>query len=192
MNEEKEIIRGSFFNSSIILIVGILLFIISVIACNCFNSGNPLDFSGSDKGGGVFYAIGVMLLIISAVLYYYLGACEICITNKRVYGRAAFRTNVDLPLDSISSVGTIGLFRGITVATSSRSVKFMLVKNHKDIHKEIRKLLIGRQNETKYIAIEQEIPQSNADELKKYKELLDCEVITQEEFEIKKKQLLDL
>ncbi|MBQ2940785.1 MAG: SHOCT domain-containing protein [Clostridia bacterium] len=33
---------------------------------------------------------------------------------------------------------------------------------------------------------------SNADELKKYKELLDSGVITQEEFDAKKKQLLGL
>lgn len=40
--------------------------------------------------------------------------------------------------------------------------------------------------------ITQEIPQSNADELKKYKDLLDSGVITEEEFEVKKKQLLGL
>ena len=34
--------------------------------------------------------------------------------------------------------------------------------------------------------------QSNADELKKYKELLDSGVITQEEFDAKKKQILGL
>jgi len=40
--------------------------------------------------------------------------------------------------------------------------------------------------------IKQEIPQSNADELKKYKELLDSGIISQEEFDEKKKQLLGL
>ena len=35
-------------------------------------------------------------------------------------------------------------------------------------------------------------PQSNADELKKYKDLLDADIITQEEFDAKKKQLLGL
>ena len=44
-------------------------------------------------------------------------------------------------------------------------------------------------NET---VIKQELPQSNADELKKYKDLLDSGVITQEEFDTKKKQLLGL
>ena len=36
------------------------------------------------------------------------------------------------------------------------------------------------------------VPVSHADELKKYKELLDAGAITQEEFEAKKKQLLGL
>jgi predicted Zn-dependent peptidase len=40
--------------------------------------------------------------------------------------------------------------------------------------------------------IKQEIQPSSADELKKYKELLDSGVITQEEFDAKKKQLLGL
>ena len=40
--------------------------------------------------------------------------------------------------------------------------------------------------------INQESHQSNADELKKYKELLDSGIITQEEFDAKKKQLLGL
>ena len=40
--------------------------------------------------------------------------------------------------------------------------------------------------------IRQEMPQSGADELKKYKELLDGGVISQEEFDAKKKQLLGL
>ena len=40
--------------------------------------------------------------------------------------------------------------------------------------------------------INQESHQSNADEIKKYKELLDSGIITQEEFDAKKKQLLGL
>ena len=40
--------------------------------------------------------------------------------------------------------------------------------------------------------VKQEIPQSNAEELRRYKELLDLGVITQDEFDAKKKQLLGL
>ncbi len=42
------------------------------------------------------------------------------------------------------------------------------------------------------MTIKQEIPQSNADELAKYKDLLDKGIISQEEFDAKKKQLLGL
>ena len=44
----------------------------------------------------------------------------------------------------------------------------------------------------KEIVVQHNEPASHADELKKYKELLDSGVISQEEFEAKKKQLLGL
>ena len=54
-------------------------------------------------------------------------------------------------------------------------------------------MLIERQKiPTSTTTIKQEIPQSNADELKKYKDLLDSGIITQEEFDAKKEQLLRL
>ena len=57
----------------------------------------------------------------------------------------------------------------------------------------IRKLLVDRQSKPAAAqTIKQEVPQSNADELKKFKELLDMGIITQEEFDAKKKQLLGL
>lgn len=42
------------------------------------------------------------------------------------------------------------------------------------------------------VVVERTISESSADELKKYKDLLDSGIITAEEFEIKKKKLLDL
>ena len=70
----------------------------------------------------------------------------------------------------------------------------MGIQNNMEIHKTISNLLLERQNMPVYSApiAKQGIPQSNADELKKFKELLDSGVITQEEFDAKKKQLLGL
>ena len=62
-----------------------------------------------------------------------------------------------------------------------------------EIHNCVSDLLIERQTKpTAATAIKQEAPKSDADELKKYKELLDSGIITQEEFDAKKKQLLGL
>ena len=66
----------------------------------------------------------------------------------------------------------------------------MAIQNRNDIHKAITNLLIDRQNKTSAKA--DYAPQSNAEELKKYKDLLDSGVISQEEFDAKKKQLLGL
>lgn len=85
------------------------------------------------------------------------------------------------------------MFSGLAVTTASGAIKFAMLKNRDELHEEISKLLVARQEKpAASAAIRQEIPQSNADELKKYKDLLDSGVISQEEFDAKKKQLLGL
>lgn len=129
--------------------------------------------------------------IFGVIFYYATRKIELTVTDKRVYGVATFGKRVDLPFDSISSVGTG--WKKIAVATSSGKIVFRGIKNCEKIHKALSALLMERQSKTPVATtIKQELPQSNADELKKYKELLDSGVITQEEFDAKKKQLLSL
>ena len=117
---------------------------------------------------------------------------ELTITDKRAYGKAAFGQRVDLPLDSISSIKT-GIFKSLTVSTSSSQLTFAGILNLDEFHSILSKLIVERQNKpVATTTIKQEISQSNADELKKYKDLLDSGVISQEEFDAKKKQLLGL
>ena len=69
----------------------------------------------------------------------------------------------------------------------------MYVANASEIHAVINDLLINRQESNKHGSIntiQQEI--SEADELMKFKNLLDNGIISQEEFEAKKKQLLGI
>ena len=67
--------------------------------------------------------------------------------------------------------------------------KRMILVNAQFIHVAISELL-KKQQKTEDRTVE--VKSSNADELKKYKELLDDGVITQDEFDAKKKQLLGL
>ncbi len=143
--------------------------------------------------GGI--AIGVAL--ICWLIYAWMRSYELTVTDKRVYGCAAFGKRIDLPVDSVSAVGTKAL-KGITVATSSGAIAFRAIKNRDEIHQYISNLLIERQNKADLAipaAANVAVPvpaTSNADELKKYKELMDCGAISQEEFDAKKKQLLGL
>lgn len=140
----------------------------------------------------ILIVTGILVAIAFGLLYVAVSKTSITVTNKRVFGCAMFGKRVDLPNDSISAVGTSAL-DGIDVATSSGTIKFKCISNKNEIHKCISQILIERQHQpVTATTIKQEIPQSNADELKKYKELLDSGVISQEEFDAKKKQILGL
>ena len=159
---------------------------------------NVMSYIECKRGGvldGEEVAVGsipLLLVIIAVFLYLWLSSYQLIVTDKRVYGKAAFGKRVDLPFDKISAVGT-SFLKGIDVGTSSGRIKFKLIKNQEDIHSVMSKLLMERQQkETKNTVIENTIPTSNADELKKFKELLDSGIITREEFDEKKKQLLGL
>lgn len=130
-------------------------------------------------------------IVLSIIFYSYISEMKITLTNTRVYGKKAFGKRVDLPIDTISAVGT-SFLQGVDIGTSAGKIHFKGIKNNIEIHQEISKLLNNRQSSKKETLAMVNNSTSNADELKKYKELLDANVITQDEFEAKKKQLLNL
>lgn len=134
--------------------------------------------------GALIVGLLVALPIIGAIK-----RTSLVVTDKRVYGCTASKERVDLPLDSISSVST-GWPSRIVISTASGSISFSLMANKDDLHECISKLLMQRESKSAQVIIENK--SSNANELKEYKELLDSGVISQEEFDAKKKQLLNL
>lgn len=135
-----------------------------------------------------FYELAgyVVLFLLILIVLLSLGLARITVTDKRVYGSVAFAKRVDIPLDSISAIGT-GLFNSVVVTSASGKLLFADLKNYKEIHAIVSDLLIKRQDNNdstkNYLS---------ADEILKYKQLLDEGIITQEEFDVKKKQLLGL
>ncbi len=198
--EEKILVKGKFTRFNILS----LLFVIAAIYCLYFlyndYSGNygycglANNFLDYFIKGWFFYQMGWFIVfcatfILSIVCYFWLNCCEIIVTDKRIHGKMNFGLRVDLPFDKISSVSS-GALGSLVVATSSNKIYFWMMKNRDEVHQIIKDVLIQRQpTET---VIKQEISQSNADELKKFKDLLDSGIITQEEFDGKKKQLLGL
>lgn len=132
-----------------------------------------------------FTWLGTFTIFATVFINWWLGSYTLTVTNKRIYGKTSFGKRVDLPVDSVSAVST-GIFKGIAVATSSGKIVFGLIKNRDEIHAEITKLIVSRQQAGNPAS------SSTTDELKKFKELLDAGIITQEEFNAKKKQLLEI
>lgn len=133
------------------------------------------------------------LALIGGLIYLWLRSYELTVTDKRIFGKVAWGKRVDLPVDSVSATATIRGLKGVSVSTSSGRISFLVIKNADEIYKIMNDLLIERQQERANATVVAANPKTDeADQLKKYKDLLDSGVITQEEFEAKKKQLLGL
>jgi len=192
--DEKIIIKGEKYQPALVITALILaslcIPILYFIVCSIIYGGYTMrEFLHTDGGAIIPKLLMPIFFVITLWAVFF---TEIVVTDKRVYGKTMFGKRVDLPLDSISSVGFSSL-HGISVGTSSGRISFVFIKNNRDIHKSINDLLINRQKKN----AEPTTPPvtsstSNADELKKYKDLLDSGIITQDEFDAKKKQLLGL
>lgn len=192
--EEKVIIKSK--QAPAIKIISMALLVFGFVFGLSQSLNYPLfrGFNGYFWTSILPYCMSIWFLpfvVLAALLYFSAAKTELTVTDKRVYGKAMFGKRVDLPVDLISAVGTSFLM-GIAVSTSSGSIKFLGIQNKDDIHSEISKLLMLRQEKKEMAKSVTEVTSSNADELKKYKELLESGVISQEEFEAKKKQLLGL
>lgn len=145
-----------------------------------------------------FFVIGfcpfTILLLLALLIKFWLSSYEMVVTDKRIYGKVAWGKRVDLPLDSVSATSTLRGFKGVSVSTASGRIKFLLIKNANEIYNEINSLLIQRQKkETTVVSVTApEKITDTPDDLIKLKELLDMGIITQEEFDAKKKHILGL
>ena len=181
---EKTIIEGNSMKLNFLLIISGLITAFFLIM------GIDMAVAG-DSNTWLWFTIAIGCIIVTAIIYGVFSNCKITVTDKRIFGKGCFGKTIDLPLDSVSAVATTFITQGVSVSTSSGRITFFFLSNREDIANETRNLLIKRQEKScATTTIHQET--SNADELKKFKDLLDSGVITQEEFDAKKKQLLGL
>ncbi|MBQ7119914.1 MAG: SHOCT domain-containing protein [Oscillospiraceae bacterium] len=180
--QEKPLVAGVFKKLNAFSIIFISLGVINLL----LTTSNDRAVSSTCNTLALFSAV------MAFFFYYIFSKNEIVVTNKRVYGKVAFGKRIDLPLDKISSI-SVCAFNGIGVATASGTIKFLFCQNRDVVFNAISSLLIERQEQNTKANTQNSSPtQSNADELKKFKELFDSGIITQEEFDAKKKQLLGL
>ena len=136
----------------------------------------------------ITFPVGIMfLLMASGIKNQTLTVRE---DNVRgTYGKI-FKRNIDLPLDSINSVEYVKKSGIVNISTSSQKIHFECLLNAEEISNVINELIRSRQMNRGAAAVINNL--STADELAKFKKLLDDKIITQEEFDAKKKQLLGL
>lgn len=165
---------------------------------------NGLDPIGVAILIAVLLAVILLPIIIQFIVLRTAKRCSLELTDKGVYGnRKTIFSNkqLNLPMDKVDNVmiteSIIDKFRGgktVGVRSASGVVRFPWVHNADEFVKlTLAKIDEFKKNAPKPAAAPvQNAPLSNADELAKYKQLLDSGAITQEEFDAKKKQLLGL
>ena len=181
-------IVGAFFGLFVIIILALLII--------PHRRGNALmaAFKGHDTYmallivGCVFFLLGV----IFGIVFLAISRCELTITEKNVRGKTLFGKEVVLPLYMVSAYSTRKLLSTVAVATSSGVTKFSLIGNYLAIGEILGQKINERQEVTANEVKPQSTQSNSMDDILKLKSLLDAGVITQEEFDAKKKQLLGL
>ena len=187
---DKTLVKGEFSKLNPLSLLCYLVAVFVIIACfivaTIFGGDASWAFRGM-KYGYYWFFIGAALFVMLGFIF---GAMkfELIVTEGKVVGKTLFGKRVDLPIGQISVAGT-GMFQRVSIATSSGAINFYGVINRDEVFKTISELLMKRQDETKVTSTANG---NSADELKKFKDLLDAGIITQEEFDAKKKQLLGL
>ena len=139
--------------------------------------------------GSVLFFIGFIRLLYIVLKYAFV---RIIVTDKMVkIKHYDLVKNFELPIDSISAVAEKGLMiKSLSVSSASGRISFP-VDRHIEVKNTISSLITERRTAQTSKGNEG-FSDSNIHELEKYKELLDKGVITQEDFDAKKKQILRL
>ena len=166
--DEKVIIKSEQYNFksywiTVLVIAGLsLLLAIPNVDWDWFLR-RPFDWIIEEGWTNIFFDIMLITLIVGTICYFWLRKMQLVV---------------------ITAIGK-GTIKGIAITTASGAIKFKCIKNRDEIYDVVSKLLMERQT-SKPVSNEA----SSIEDLKKYKELLDTGVISQEEFDAKKKQLL--
>ena len=141
-----------------------------------------------------FIIWGALALLLGTLnLCYYVDTKKVMIIDTdKIVCKKGKKTAKEFLVKDIKSVELVSM-KGLMIRGNGFKYKINLLSNAEELKTTIMDSLATLPS--KNIAateIKQEILPSNADELKKYKELLDSGIITQEEFDTKKKQLLGL
>ena len=149
--------------------------------------GEVFDVIG--QGYFVFIIVFVVFAIAAAAAYFM--EYQLYATETSVIGKTLLGKRVDLPISHISAIG-MGWGNRITITSSSGHVTFFGVLNQQEFNEKLTSLIRAKESKKTESATMITQSTSNAEELAKFKKLFDDGIITQEEFDAKKKELLGL
>ena len=150
-----------------------------------------LDYSVAKMSSPYIISIGLIIVtLLFSVWVLVVSKKSIIVDTDRIICTKGKKIVKEFMIKDVKSAEVVAL-KGLCIRGNSIKYKIILLKNVNELREEIMKKIsdfsaqISNENQSK-------IMPSTADELKKYKELLDMGAITQEEFELKKKEVLGI
>ena len=158
------------------------------------NIKSPIYFAGNliRVFGLILLCLCVLFFVASIIILLLNRKTKITVTETRISGIGAFGKNIDIPIEHIHAIGTC-MLNGVVLVSAYGKTMFFCMDNRNEICETVNYLLMQYRNKAKAEdSKSNSITQSDVDELKRYKDLLDSGILTQEEFDTKKKQLIGM
>ena len=133
--------------------------------------------------------LGIVALLVGIIVKSNTEKCEITVTNETISGKLSHGKEVCIPLNQITAINRSS-FNGVSITAIGNVSNFHCIENREEVMKAISYLIANLQQNSAPPA--QPATGSDAEQLKRLKDLLDAGALTQEEFDVKKKQVLGL
>lgn len=140
---------------------------------------------------GYMIMLGVVALIVGVIMKFNTEKCEITVTNEAICGKLPRGKEVQIPLNQITAINRSS-FSGVSITSIGNVSNFHCIENREEVMKAISYLLANPQQSSVQPTQSASANDGEAEQLKRLKDLLDSGVLTQEEFDTKKKQILGL
>lgn len=143
---------------------------------------------------GYMIMLGIVALIGGIITKANTEKCEITVTNEAISGKLPHGKGVHIPLNQITAINR-GSFNGVSITSIGNVSNFHCIENREEVIKAMSYLLANPQQsgaQPTQSASAASTTGSEAEQLERLKDLLDAGVLTQDEFDAKKKQILGL
>ena len=136
---------------------------------------------------GSITIVGSVTLLVGIIIKISTEKCEITVTDEAIIGKRPHGKEVQIPLNKITAISR-NSFNGISITSIGSVNNFYCFENREEVINTISCLLTKLQQDNAQLAQSG----SATNRLERLKSLLDAGVLTQDEFDTKKRQILGL
>lgn len=171
----------------IAIVIGATLLVIAFFVALCIYNSDVNYRCFPETYYGPITIVGSATLLVGIIIKISTEKCEITVTDEAIIGKRPHGKEVQIPLNKITAISR-NSFNGISITSIGSVNNFYCFENREEVINTISCLLTKLQQDNAQLAQSG----SATNRLERLKSLLDAGVLTQDEFDTKKRQILGL